>query len=189
MEANPHSSRSPQNPASESSPEERKPPRSKRLFRALRSLILYVIAISILMTILASLRGPDLPDQAPDFSLPNLEDETVGLTQFRGQTVLLNFWATWCLPCRIEAPALSRLASIRPEIVVLGIAADGTPSELRDAADELGINYTVLRGDRETLRAYSVDTFPTTVVVGPEGQVKRAYTGLLLDPQLWWATR
>ena len=166
-----------------------KKPWPQRLLRMFRNVLLYALVVSVAMIVFASLRGPNLPDRAPDFALPNLDGEIVQLADFRGKAVLLNFWATWCLPCRIEAPALSRLASSRSGLVVLGIAADGTPSELQAAAEELGINYTILRGDRVTLDAYSVDTFPTTVVVGPEGDVKRTYTGLLLDPQLWWAVR
>ena len=149
----------------------------------------FLTLAAVVMWVAALVRSPDLPDTAPEFTLANLEGEAVSLSDFRGQTVVLNFWATWCMPCRIEAPALSRFARSHPDVPVLGIAADGTVAELRDAVDDLGIDYLVLRGDREVLAAYDVGTYPTTVVVRPDGTIRRAYSGMLLDPHFWFIAR
>lgn len=130
------------------------------------------------------LRAPDLPEMAPDFALQTLEGETVQLSSLRGQTVVLNFWATWCGPCRVEIPQFSSFAEANPDIPVLGIATDGTPGELKAAARELGITYPVLVGDADTVQAYGVDTLPTTVIVGPDGSIQGAHAAILTRPQL-----
>ncbi|MFT5679443.1 MAG: thiol-disulfide isomerase/thioredoxin [Myxococcota bacterium] len=148
-----------------------------------------LILIAIAWVGIGMLRAPDLPDQAPGFTLPDLAGQQVSLADFSGQTVVLNFWATWCGPCRMEIPAFSSFADDNPEIPVLGIAVDGTAPELRRASSELGITYPVLIADAATKARYGVETLPTTVVVGEDGAVRYAHAGLMLQPQLLWATR
>ncbi len=135
------------------------------------------------------LRAPELPDQAPGFTLPDLSGQQVSLADFSGQTVVLNFWATWCGPCRMEIPTFSSFAEDNPGIPVLGIAVDGTAPELRQASETLGITYPVLISDQTTKASYGVETLPTTVVIGEDGAVRSAHAGLMLKPQLLWATR
>ena len=133
------------------------------------------------------MRAPNLPDRAPPFELVGLDGASVRLADFRGRTVVLNFWATWCGPCRLEAPTFAAFARAHPEITVLGVVADGPAAKVRAAARELGITYPVVLGDAATFGAYGVTTYPTTVVVGPDGEVRSAHTGLMVRPQLAWA--
>ena len=139
------------------------------------------------MVVAGYLRAPALPDQAPDFALRDLAGEEVALSSLRGRTVVLNFWATWCGPCRLEAPTFASFADAHPEIAVLGIVADGPPGKVRAVSRDLGITYPVLAGDAATFAAYGVDTYPTTVVVAADGSVRWAHTGLMFRPQLAWA--
>ncbi len=155
----------------------------------IRSWLLPLLLIPVVFQLSGWLRAPSLPDQAPEFNLAGLDGNEVALADFRGQTVVLNFWATWCGPCRFEIPSFSRFARNNPDIPVLGIAADGSPGQLKAAKKSMGIDYPVLIGDRATLNAYGVSVFPTTVVVGPDGEVVSAHAGLMWGPQLWWATR
>lgn len=160
--------------------------------RWLRRLRDAAVSISLLLVVwigLGWLRAPSLPDVAPAFALQDLEGRTVSLADLRGKTVVLNFWATWCGPCRYEIPTLSRFASNNPDIPVLGIAVDGTPALLRKAATELGVTYPVLIADAATKAAYGVHTLPTTIVVSPDGAVEAAHAGLMTAPHLWWITR
>jgi len=143
-----------------------------------------LLLVVVLMQVIGWLRAPDLPEQAPDFRLVTLEGEPVHLAELQGQVVVLNFWATWCGPCRVELPSFSRYAQAHPDVVVLGIATDGTQAELRAAQRSLGISYPVLRIDSATAAAYAVQTLPTTVVIDAQGRVSSAHSGIMLGPQL-----
>lgn len=138
----------------------------------------------VLMEVVGRLRAPDLPEFAPDFALTTLDGQRVVLSELRGKVVVLNFWATWCAPCRVEIPAFSRFAEAHPDVVVLGIATDGSEAELRIAGPALGIRYPIARADAATVTAYGISTLPTTVVVDADGRVHTAHSGIMLDPQL-----
>ena len=135
------------------------------------------------------MRTPNLPDQAPEWSLKNLQGEVVSLKDFRGKTVVLNFWATWCGPCKMEIPTFSEFAQENPDIPVLGIAVDGSPELLRRASKKLNIMYPVLIADEDVQSNYKVRNLPTTVIVDPTGKVKDVHVGVMFGPQLKWATR
>ena len=143
----------------------------------------------LLLTSYSKMQAPDLPDIAPSWQLENLDGEQVSLEDFRGKMVVLNFWATWCAPCRTEIPTFSAFAKDNPDIPVLGIAMDGSPSSLKRAAKNLGITYPVLIADSKVKNAYKVSSLPTTVVVDPQGHVRDVHVGMMLGPQLNWATR
>jgi cytochrome c biogenesis protein CcmG/thiol:disulfide interchange protein DsbE len=164
-----------------------KPAWPRRALRFAREAALWVLLALLGLAVVGRLRAPALPERAPEFALPALDGTWVRLAELRGRPVVLNFWATWCGPCRVEIPAFARLAARRPDVTVLGIAADGTPDELRAAAAELGASYPVLRGTPEVFAAYGVTTYPTTVVLDAEGRVVHAHTGLMLDPHLSFA--
>ncbi|MEL7059451.1 MAG: TlpA disulfide reductase family protein [Acidobacteriota bacterium] len=158
-------------------------------FGALRTAVLFLIVFAGLTLLLGWLRAPSLPDAAPLFTLPDVEGGAIELASLRGRPVIVNFWATWCPPCRAEIPALSAFARKHPEIVVLGIAVDGEAAELREARRTMGIDYPILRADDATLGAYAVRSLPTTVIVDPDGRVTAAHAGRIYGPQLWWMTR
>lgn len=152
---------------------------------------LVAIAIAALIAVAMSgfNQGPDLPDEAPAFELPALTGQTIRLEELRGQTVVVNFWASWCGPCRAEIPEFSKFAHDHPEVMVLGLAVDsGAAPEVRKSARRLGIDYPVALADRSTVNAYDISAFPTTIVVGPDGQVQHVQVGAMTYNQLSRAT-
>lgn len=157
--------------------------------RLLTVWILPLAGFVVLWFVLGWLRAPSLPEQAPAFRLPSVDGQTVALSDYRGRTVVLNFWATWCGPCRIEGPSFASFAQDHPEITVLGLASDTDAAKVRKAGKDMGLTYPLVMADAATLHAYGVNTFPTTVIIGPEGEVRHAHTGMLFGPQLWALTQ
>jgi cytochrome c biogenesis protein CcmG/thiol:disulfide interchange protein DsbE len=120
---------------------------------------------------------------APDFTLPSLDGRKVKLSDFRGKAVLLNFWATWCPPCKVEMPWFADLQKQYADdgLVVLGVAMDDTePATIAKFASDLGVNYQVLLGTDKVSDDYGdVQYLPTTFYIGRDGTIVDKMTGLL----------
>jgi len=115
-----------------------------------------------------------------DFSLPTLQGESVALSDFRGEWVVLNYWATWCAPCRKEIPDLSSLHEARDDIVVLGLAFEDTEMETFDEfLEEYQPSYPILLVDvyapPEPFGAPKA--LPTTIILGLEGYPVKTFMG------------
>ncbi len=119
---------------------------------------------------------------APDFVLQSIDDKTVRLADFRGKAVLLNFWATWCAPCKIEMPWFVELQrQYGPEgLQVLGVAMDDASKEdIAKFAKDMGVNYPILIGKESVGDAYGgVQFLPTTYFIGRDGKVVAHEFGL-----------
>ena len=98
-----------------------------RLRSGLMELLRLLLVLAVATTIFGRLRAPSQQGTAADFTLPDLQGQPVSLSDLRGREVVLNFWATWCGPCRAELPMLAAWARAHPEVVVLGISADRDP--------------------------------------------------------------
>ncbi len=127
---------------------------------------------------------PSLPEMAPAFDLVDLDGNTVSLEALRGQKVVLNFWATWCGPCRAEIPHFSKYAKEHPDITILGLTTETQEPRLQQARRSLGIAYPVVLADSETAAAYDITTLPTTIVVEPDGRVGFVQVGAMSARQL-----
>ncbi|MCB9674037.1 MAG: TlpA family protein disulfide reductase [Alphaproteobacteria bacterium] len=151
--------------------------------------MLPLVALVVLWQGIGWVRAPALPDEAPPFRLRGPDGDVVALSDHRGRTVVLNFWATWCGPCMVEAPSFAAFAKANPDVTVIGMTADDDPAKVRKTAKDLGLDYPLAMADRETLAAYGVSTFPTTVIIGPDGTIRTAHTGILFRPQIWLLTQ
>jgi cytochrome c biogenesis protein CcmG/thiol:disulfide interchange protein DsbE len=120
---------------------------------------------------------------APDFDLASLDGKRVKLSDFRGKAVLLNFWATWCSPCKVEMPWFVELQKKygNDGFVVLGIAMDDSdPAKIAQFAAEMGVNYPVLLGTDKISDDYGdVQFLPTTFYIDRDGKIVGKGTGLL----------
>lgn len=125
---------------------------------------------------------------APEFALRTLEGDTVTLASLRGKVVLLNFWATWCPPCRVEMPWFERLARERAAdgFVVVGASMDrGTPDVLRWFVDEKRITYPVGVASNAMARAYGGNRgLPTSFLIDRQGRIRHTVTGIFAEPAL-----
>ena len=121
--------------------------------------------------------------QAPDFTLASLDGSKVRLSDFRGKAVLLNFWATWCPPCKVEMPWFEQLQTQygKDGLVVIGVAMDDSkPATIAKFANDLGVNYPVLLGTDHVSDEYGdVQYLPTTFYIGRDGLIVDKMTGLL----------
>lgn len=118
------------------------------------------------------------------FDLKGLDGTTVGSQHLTGKVVLLNFWATWCGPCKEEMPSLARLQSQfdSEQVRVVTVTTDIYPQGIKQFLDHLGITLPVLFDeDQELSRRFMVRGLPTTVVIGQDGQV----IGRAVGPRAW----
>ncbi len=117
---------------------------------------------------------------APDFALKSSTGENLRLSEYRGDVVMINFWATWCGPCRQEMPLLDALHDRyeRVGFSLLGVNIDDDSSKAMDMISELGVNFTVLFDSRkEVSRMYDVDAMPVTILLDREGNVRHVHQG------------
>jgi thiol-disulfide isomerase/thioredoxin len=122
------------------------------------------------------------PFDVEPFTLTDLEGKTITSTDLRGKVVLVNFWATWCPPCRAEIPDLIKLQDkYRDKLVVIGISEDEAPvEEVKKFVDEQKMNYPVAMVTPDVQRIFKgVSALPTTFVIDPEGKVQQRHVGLL----------
>lgn len=120
---------------------------------------------------------------APNFELKALDGKTVRLTDYRGKAVLLNFWATWCQPCKIEMPWFAELQKqYGPEgLQIVGIAVDedASPEDLAKFAGNLGVNYPILVGKESVEDQFGgVQFLPATLYINREGKIVDKVFGL-----------
>jgi len=120
---------------------------------------------------------------APDFELVSLDGKKVRLSDFHGKAVLLNFWATWCVPCKVEMPWFVDLQKRygNDGLVVLGVAMDDTDaSKIAQFASKMGVNYPVLLGtDRVSEEFGNVEFLPTSFYIDRDGKFVGKGVGLI----------
>jgi len=138
--------------------------------------VMLVLTLPVLL-LQAAYAGEDAP---VNFTLQRLHGEAVSLEQLRGRWVMLNYWATWCAPCRKEIPELSALNTAREDIIVLGLAFEDTDIESFDTfLEEFHVSYPVLLVDvyapPEPFGAPRV--LPTSILLNPEGYPVKTFLG------------
>jgi thiol-disulfide isomerase/thioredoxin len=126
------------------------------------------------------------PATVPPFSVTDLDGRSVSLASLKGKVVLVNFWATWCPPCRAEIPDLVKLQErYRDKLVILGISEDEVePEQVKAFTTGMKMNYTVAMSTPELKKIFrGVSALPTTFVIDRDGKMVRKHVGLLNAPE------
>jgi len=163
------------------------PDRTRSRWHAVGAAALALTLIAGVTSDLFGISSSPLVDQAaPGFAREIVggtgaaQHDRIDLESLRGRVVVVDFWASWCPPCRASVPALEAFATDHPEISVVGVNAepDRSAGFVGRAHEELGATYpTVHDADGTLSRSYSVTALPTLLVVGPDGVVRDAHVG------------
>jgi peroxiredoxin len=118
-------------------------------------------------------------EPAPDVQLKTTDGKPLKLSELRGQVVLLNFWATWCVPCRSEIPGLNEMQRdlAGRGLKVLGVSTSDSADLVREYQKDVRQDYTVALGDDAVAASYAVGVLPTTFVIDREGRIRHKIIG------------
>jgi thiol-disulfide isomerase/thioredoxin len=143
-----------------------------------------IIIAAVLLIFTTAAHSQSSPQQAPPLRLKSIQGRALSLSSYKGKVVLLNFWATWCPPCRAEMPDLVR---IQREYGARGLQVIGvtyppqTLVEVRRFVRQLKVNYPVALGTEETKVLFDKsETLPVTIVIDREGKIVERIEGILL---------
>ncbi len=123
---------------------------------------------------------------APDFELETIAGEKVRLSDLRGSVVILNFWATWCEPCKVEMPLFqARYEHYAPDLNILAVAFAEPVNDIQAFADQYDLTYDILMDSRALVQEmYQVRGYPTTYLVDRDGIIRVQHLGSISEKQL-----
>ncbi len=142
--------------------------------------VAFAALIALAATTAPAALAPASP--APDFTLRAMDGPNLRLKEQRGRVVMVNFWATWCGPCRQEMPQLNRLYEKYKAsgFVLLGVNVDDDQRKAAEVAAKLGVTFPVLLDtDKTVSKLYDLSTMPSTVIIDRDGKVRYVHRGYL----------
>lgn len=130
--------------------------------------------------------GIALGDRAPDFKVQTMDGEEVNLSDYKGKKVFLNFWATWCPPCKAEMPHMQAFYEEQPEDVeILAVNLEESTEKAADFAKQYELTFPILMdADGTVAETYEVYTIPTTYVLNEDGTVHQKIVGPMDEPMM-----
>jgi cytochrome c biogenesis protein CcmG/thiol:disulfide interchange protein DsbE len=146
--------------------------------------ILGFILTTVLLVAGCSAQAPQVGELAPDFQLPNLEGQSISLSDFRGEPVLVNFWASWCLPCRYEMPFIQEVYEewSASGLVVLAINKGESLSTAKDFMQSYNLSFPALLDiNQDVALEYNIWSIPTTFFIDKDGIIQAIKVGPFLS--------
>ncbi|SOC38121.1 thiol-disulfide oxidoreductase ResA [Ureibacillus acetophenoni] len=164
----------------------------KRKRSIIRGVILAVLVIAIGFTVYSSFTKDKVElltegDTAPDFELVGLDGKKHRLSDYRGEGVMLNFWGTWCEPCKREMPAMDRQYDVFKDqgVNLLTINIAQSEFEVQNFLNNLGVDFpTVIDKTRDVMTAYNVIDLPASIFIDPNGKVVKIKTGEMKEADI-----
>ena len=141
------------------------------------STLVFILLTSMSGTTLAS---TEMYTPAPDFTLKSLSGKNIKLSEYAGSVVLLNFWASWCGPCRLEMPLLNDLHKKYESLgfVVLGVNVEEQSDKAKNYLSDIPVDFPILFDDKNTVsKLYNVIAMPTTVMIDRSGKMRYLHKG------------
>ncbi|MFC6038484.1 thiol-disulfide oxidoreductase ResA [Paenisporosarcina macmurdoensis] len=158
----------------------------------MRTVILAVLVLAIVYTIFNNATKEkvavlSIGDEAPDFTLVDLNGEEHRLSDYKGQGVFLNFWGTWCKPCVKEMPAMDRQYEIYKEqgVQILAVNIAQSDFEVERFASQYGLDFPiVIDKTKSVLEAYNIDPLPSTLLINPDGKIEQIIRGEMTEQDI-----
>lgn len=158
----------------------------------MRTVILSVLILAIVYTIFNNATKEKVAvlgigDEAPDFTLVDLNGEEHRLSDYKGQGVFLNFWGTWCKPCVKEMPAMDRQYEIYKEqgVQILAVNIAQSDFEVERFASQYGLDFPiVIDKTKSVLEAYNIDPLPSTLLINPDGKIEQIIRGEMTEQDI-----
>jgi peroxiredoxin len=138
---------------------------------------IFIISLVLSFNLFA---GEIAAKDAADFTLKSLSGDNLRLQEQRGEVILLNFWATWCGPCREEMPELEKLQQKYQAMgfKVLGVNVETTPEKAQDYLKKISVSFPILFDTEQTVsKAYQVEAMPTTYILDRHGKLRYLHKG------------
>ncbi|HEU4894569.1 MAG TPA: TlpA disulfide reductase family protein, partial [Acidimicrobiia bacterium] len=157
--------------------------------RGLRLTSVFVVVVAVGLALGWLLGGDavavaEIGQPAPDFSVEVIDGGTFTLSEARGQPVIVNFWASWCGPCRTEIPDISAFAEANPDVTIVGVAVQDAEQTAREFAAEIDASYPLALGTTAVEDAYPNLGLPATYVVDENGIVTEIINGIVDEESL-----
>ena len=155
----------------------------KKLTRLSLSLALVFTALVLLTSAISAAEGK----AAPDFALKDLGGKDISLDDYKGKVVFLNFWATWCPPCRQEIPGfIEAYEKYKGDgLVILGVAVSDRENSVKSYVEKSKMTYPVAMGDTKIVKDYDPgNAIPTTIVIDRDGNIFHKHVGFMDQSQV-----
>ena len=137
----------------------------------------------VIFSTTSSIKGPRVGQALDNFKLAQLQGTSLQLADLKGKPVIINFWATWCIPCQDEMPLLENYSrKLSNSLIVIGVNSQEQPDVIRDFVTKYGITFPIaLDSNGDLTRSYLINGFPTTFFVDKAGILRNIHIGVLRE--------